>query len=82
VLDLADGSEITIAVAITVDTDAGEILVDYTARRRPARPASTSCATTPTPTRPSRSAASSTPSVPNNHGSLAPIKVEAPAAAS
>ena len=29
ILDLADGSEITVAVAITVDPVAGEILVDY-----------------------------------------------------
>ena len=78
-LDLADGSTIDIVCAITVDPDAGEILVDY-AGSSPARArtASTSSRTTPTPTRRSRCASVLNPELPNNHGSLAPIKVEAP----
>jgi N-methylhydantoinase B len=79
VLDLADGSEITIAVALTVDTDAGEILVDY-AGSSPASPAGINVVRNYThayTTFTIRSVLN--PDVPNNHGSLAPIKVEAPA---
>ena len=68
---------IDIVCAITVDAEAGEITVDYegSSRRQPVR-ASTSSRTTPTPTRRSRCGRCSTPSCPNNHGSLAPIKVD------
>ena len=60
-LDLADGSRIEIVCALTVDADAGEITRRlHRARPRPARGASTSCATTPTPTRRSRCARCST----------------------
>ena len=78
-LDLADGSRIDIVCAITVDPVAGEILVDYAGLvgRQPVRHqrrqelharlhdvrGAHRC---------------STRSCPNNHGSLAPIKVEAP----
>ena len=78
-LDLADGSRIDIVCAITVDPDAGEITRRLRrARPAPARTASTSSRTTPTPTRRSRCASVLNPELPNNHGSLAPIKVEAP----
>lgn len=78
-LDLADGSRIRIACALTVDPDAGEVLVDYAG----SSPASrwginvvknyTHAYTTFTV----RSVLN--PDIPNNHGSLAPIKVDAPA---
>jgi N-methylhydantoinase B len=77
-LDLADGSRIRIACALTVDADKGEVLVDYAG----SSPASrwginvvknyTHAYTTFTV----RSVLN--PEIPNNHGSLAPIKVEAP----
>ena len=79
VLDLADGSEITIEVALTVDTDAGEILVDY-AGSSAASPAGINVVRNYThayTTFTIRSVLN--PDVPNNHGSLAPIKVDAPA---
>ena len=78
VLDLADGSEITIAVAVTIDPDAGEILVDYegTSGASPwginVAPNYTHAYTTFT----IRSVLN--PDVPNNHGSLAPIRMSAP----
>jgi N-methylhydantoinase B len=78
VLDLADGSEITIAVAITVDPDAGRILVDYTGSS-PASPAGINVVRNYThayTTFTIRSVLN--PDVPNNHGSLAPIEVDAP----
>jgi N-methylhydantoinase B len=78
-LDLADGSRIRIACALTVDATAGEVLVDYEG----SSPASrwginvvknyTHAYTTFTV----RSVLN--PEIPNNHGSLAPIRVEAPA---
>lgn len=78
VLDLADGSIIDIKSAITIDADKGDITVDYSG----SSPAShwginvvknyTHAYTTFTV----RSVLN--PEIPNNHGSLAPIKVIAP----
>jgi N-methylhydantoinase B len=78
VLDLADGSEITIAAAITVDPVKGEILVDY-AGSSDASPSGINVVKNYThayTTFTIRSVLN--PDVPNNAGSLAPIKVEAP----
>jgi N-methylhydantoinase B len=78
-LDLADGSEIRIAVALTVDPEAGEVLVDYTGSSE-ASPWGINVVRNYThayTTFTLRSVLN--PDVPNNHGSLAPIKVEAPA---
>jgi N-methylhydantoinase B len=78
VLDLADGSQIDIHVALTVDPDAGEILVDY-AGSSAASPAGINVVRNYThayTTFTIRSVLN--PEVPNNHGSLAPIKVESP----
>jgi len=78
VLDLADGSEIDIHVAITVDPDAGEILVDYEGSSG-ASPAGINVVKNYThayTTFTIRSVLN--PEIPNNFGSLAPIKVEAP----
>ena len=78
ILDLADGSEITVAVAITIDPHAGEILVDYegTSGASPwginVAPNYTHAYTTFT----IRSVLN--PDIPNNHGSLAPIRMRAP----
>lgn len=78
VLDLVDGSEIDIHVALTVDPEAGRIVVDYEGSSG-ANPAGinvvknyTAAYTTFT----IRSVLN--PDIPNNHGSLAPIEVEAP----
>ena len=78
VLDLADGSEIDIHVAVTVDPDAGEILVDYEGSSG-ASPAGINVVKNYThayTTFTIRSVLN--PDIPNNYGSLAPIKVEAP----
>jgi N-methylhydantoinase B len=78
VLDLADGSQIEIKVAVTVDPDAGEILVDYTGSSG-ASPAGINVVKNYThayTTFTIRSVLN--PDVPNNFGSLAPIKVTAP----
>lgn len=78
VLDLADGSEITIAVAVTVDPVAGEILIDYEGSSG-ASPAGINVVKNYThayTTFTIRSVLN--PEVPNNYGSLLPIKVEAP----
>ncbi len=78
VLDLADGSEIEIKVAVTVDPEAGEILVDYAGSSGPSPfginvvKNYTHAYTTFT----IRSVLN--PDIPNNAGSLAPIRVEAP----
>ncbi len=78
VLDLADGSTIDIVCAITVDNVAGEITVDYEG----SSPASASGInvvlnyTHAYTTFTIRSVLN--PELPNNHGSLAPIKVIAP----
>ena len=77
-LDLADGSQIEIHVAVTVDPDKGEILVDY-ANSSGASPAGINVVKNYThayTTFTIRSVLN--PEVPNNSGSLAPIKVEAP----
>jgi N-methylhydantoinase B len=78
VLDLADGSQIEIRVAVTIDSDRGEILVDY-AGSSGASPAGINVVKNYThayTTFTIRSVLN--PEVPNNYGSLAPIRVEAP----
>ena len=79
VLDLADGSTIDIVCAITVDAEAGEITRRL--RRLVAAPARTGINVVKNYTHAYttftvRSVLN--PELPNNHGSLAPIKVEAP----
>ena len=77
-LDLADGSEIDIVCALTVDTEAGEITVDYTGSAD-ASPWGINVVKNYThayTTFTVRSVLS--PEIPNNHGSLAPIKMIAP----
>ena len=77
-LDLADGSQIEICCAVTVDPDKGEILVDY-AGSSGASPAGINVVKNYThayTTFTIRSVLN--PDVPNNYGSLAPIRVEAP----
>lgn len=77
-LDLADGSQIEIHCAVTVDPDKGEILVDY-AGSSGASPAGINVVKNYThayTTFTIRSVLN--PDVPNNFGSLAPIRVEAP----
>jgi N-methylhydantoinase B len=78
VLDLADGSEIDIHVAITVDPDAGEIVVDY-AGSSAASPAGINVVKNYTHAYTTFTVRSVlNPDIPNNYGSLAPIRVEAP----
>jgi len=78
VLDLADGSEIDIHVAITVDPDAGEIVVDY-AGSSGASPAGINVVKNYTHAYTTFTVRSVlNPDIPNNFGSLAPIRVEAP----
>jgi len=78
VVDLADGSEITVAVAITVDPVAGEILVDYEGSSG-ASPYGINVVKNYTHAYTTFAVRSVlNPELPNNHGSLAPIKVEAP----
>jgi N-methylhydantoinase B len=77
-LDLADGSRIDIVCAITVDPIAGEILVDYEGSSG-ASPSGINVVKNYThayTTFTIRSVLN--PELPNNHGSLAPILVEAP----
>ena len=77
-LDLTDGSVIDIVCAITVDADAGEILVDYEGSS-PASPWGINVVKNYThayTTFVVRSVLN--PEIPNNHGSLAPILMEAP----
>ena len=77
-LDLADGSRIDIVCAITVDSDAGEIIVDY-AGSSPASPYGINVVKNYTHAYTTFTVRSVlNPELPNNHGSLAPIKVEAP----
>jgi N-methylhydantoinase B len=77
VLDLADGSELTIAVAVTVDPEAGEILVDYTGSSGPS-PYGINVVRNYTHAYTTFSVRSVlNPDVPNNHGSLAPILMRA-----
>ncbi|HEV8299177.1 MAG TPA: hydantoinase B/oxoprolinase family protein [Acidimicrobiales bacterium] len=78
VLDLADGSVIEIRCAVTVDTEAGEVLVDY-AGSSGASPAGINVVRNYTHAYTTFTVRSViNPEIPNNHGSLAPIKVEAP----
>jgi N-methylhydantoinase B len=78
VLDLADGSVIDIVCSIAVDTDAGEITVDYegTSEASPWGINVVKNYTHAYTTFTVRSVLN--PDIPNNHGSLAPIKVVAP----
>jgi len=79
VLDLADGSTIDIVCAVTVDADAGDILVDY-AGSSPASPYGINVVLNYTHAYTTFTVRSVlNPELPNNHGSLAPIRVEAPA---
>lgn len=78
VLDLADGSEIEVVVALTVDPDTGSIVVDYEGTSG-ASPWGINVARNYThayTTFTIRSVLN--PEVPNNHGSLAPIDIRAP----
>jgi N-methylhydantoinase B len=78
VLDLADGSLIDIEVALTIDNEAGEVLVDY-AGSSPASPYGINVVKNYTHAYTTFTVRSVlNPEIPNNHGSLAPIKVEAP----
>jgi N-methylhydantoinase B len=77
-LDLADGSRIDINVALTIDADAGEVLVDY-AGSSGASPYGINVVKNYTHAYTTFAVRSVlNPEIPNNHGSLAPIKVEAP----
>ncbi|HEY4611137.1 MAG TPA: hydantoinase B/oxoprolinase family protein, partial [Ilumatobacteraceae bacterium] len=77
-LDLADGSRIDIVCAITVDPDLGEILVDYEGSSG-ASPYGINVVKNYTHAYTTFAVRSVlNPELPNNHGSLAPIKVEAP----
>ncbi len=78
VLDLADGSLIDIVCAVIIDADAGEITVDYEGTS-PASPWGINVVKNYTHAYTTFTVRSMlNPDVPNNHGSLAPIKVEAP----
>jgi N-methylhydantoinase B len=77
-LDLADGSRIDIVCAVTVDPERGEILVDY-AGSSDASPYGINVVKNYTHAYTTFTVRSVlNPELPNNHGSLAPIKVEAP----
>ena len=78
VLDLADGSRIDIVCAVTVDPVAGEIMVDYegTSEASPWGINVVKNYTHAYTTFTVRSVLN--PDIPNNHGSLTPIKMEAP----
>jgi N-methylhydantoinase B len=77
-LDLADGSRIDIVCAITVDPELGEILVDYEGSSG-ASPYGINVVKNYTHAYTTFAVRSVlNPELPNNHGSLAPIKVEAP----
>lgn len=78
VLDLADGSTIDIVCAVTVDPDKGEILVDY-AGSSGASPYGINVVKNYTHAYTTFTVRSVlNPDLPNNHGSLEPIRVEAP----
>lgn len=78
VLDLADGSRIDIVCALTVDSDAGEITVDYTGSSE-ASPWGINVVENYTHAYTTFTVRSVlNPDIPNNHGSLAPIKMIAP----
>ncbi len=77
-LDLADGSRIEIVCALTVDTDAGEITVDYTGSSE-ASPWGINVVKNYTHAYTTFTVRSVlNPEIPNNHGSLEPIKMIAP----
>ncbi len=78
ILDLADGSKIDIVCAVQVDSDAGEITVDYegTSEASPWGINVVMNYTHAYTTFTVRSVLN--PDIPNNHGSLSPIKVKAP----
>jgi N-methylhydantoinase B len=78
VLDLADGSQIDIVCSVQVDPEAGEITVDY-AGSSPASPWGINVVKNYTHAYTTFTVRSVlNPDIPNNHGSLAPIRVEAP----
>ncbi len=78
VLDLADGSRIDIVCAVIVDPDAGEITVDY-AGSSEASPWGINVVRNYTHAYTTFTVRSVlNPDIPNNHGSLAPILVDAP----
>lgn len=77
-LDLADGSEIEIRCALTVDTDTGTITVDYTGSAD-ASPWGINVVRNYTHAYTTFTVRSVlNPDIPNNHGSLAPIEMIAP----
>ncbi len=77
-LDLADGSRIDIVCAVTVDADKGEITVDYEGSSG-ASPYGINVVKNYTHAYTTFAVrAVLNPDLPNNHGSLAPIVVEAP----
>lgn len=78
VLDLADGSQIDIVCSVQIDTDAGEITVDY-AGTSEASPWGINVVKNYTHAYTTFTVRSVlNPDIPNNHGSLTPIKMEAP----
>ncbi len=78
VLDLADGSIIDIVCRVDVDPEAGEITVDYDGTS-PASPWGINVVKNYTHAYTTFTVRSVlNPDIPNNHGSLAPILVEAP----
>ena len=77
-LDLADGSEIVICCALTVDTESGTIIVDYTGSSD-ASPWGINVVKNYTHAYTTFTVRSVlNPDIPNNHGSLAPIEMIAP----
>jgi len=77
-LDLADGSRIDINVALTLDADAGEVLVDYEGSSA-ASPYGINVVKNYTHAYTTFAVRSVlNPEIPNNHGSTLPIKVTAP----
>jgi len=77
-LDLADGSRIAIKCALTVDPEAGEIVVDYTGSAD-ASPWGINVVKNYTHAYTTFTVRSVlNPDIPNNHGSLEPIKMIAP----
>jgi N-methylhydantoinase B len=78
ILDLADGDRIDIVCALTVDPEAGEITVDYEGTS-PASPWGINVVKNYTHAYTTFTVRSVlNPDIPNNHGSLGPIKVVAP----
>ena len=78
ILDLADGSRIDIVCSLEVDPDAGEVIVDYTGTSE-ASPWGINVVRNYTHAYTTFTVRSVlNPDIPNNHGSLAPIKMIAP----